>query len=188
MTWSLGPARCVVAFLVALVVAGLPAAAHAKVYFYTLTFGGTLVKYDPDTDRVSLTPGAGRGHINPRLEDAGGLHRQTRILDMARKRIVTDTFSVEGGVLIDLAAGRAVELVLGPPDSVEQIEQFIYPRKASRFYVQWIREGADSAPLDVVWTAVGLDGTVLGSGPSMLRSLAWPVYHPDGRQFLCLRR
>ncbi len=161
----------------------LAAPARAKVFVYTLTTDGTLVKYDPETDRVTLTPGAGRGHINPRLEDAGGLETQTRILDMARKRIVTDTLSVEGGILIDLAAGRAVELVLGPPHSVKQIEQFIYPRKASRFYVQWIRVGPSSAPLDVVWTAVGLDGKVLGSGPSMLRSLMWPVYHPDGRQF-----
>ncbi len=184
MTWSPGPARRVATLLAALAVAGLtPAAAQAKVSFYTLMFDGTLIKYDPETDRVSLTPGAGRGFINPRFEDAGGLDRQTRILDMARKRIVTDTTSVEGGVLIDLTAGRAVELVLGPADSVEQIEQFIYPRKASRFYVQWIRAGTSSAPLDVVWTAVGLDGKVLGSGPSMLRSRAWPVYHPDGRQF-----
>jgi hypothetical protein len=157
-----------------------PPEAFPKVFFYALTRDGDLVKYDPELDRVEVKPGAGQGYIGPRLEDSGG-RQQTRILDMKRKRIVTLARDVDGPVVLDLQAGTAKEVTLGPPGTVGRIRQFIYPRQISRFYAHWLRKNPASSQPEVVLTAVGLDGRILGTSPSPLRQLAWPVYHPDGR-------
>ncbi len=183
MRWSLGPARRVVAFLMALAAAGLlPAAAHAKVYVYTLTFDGTLVKYDPDTDRVELKGDVGRGYITE--GDSPG-SAQTRVLDITRQRLATVHADATGAhvVLLNLQARTATTIPLAPGLHVDDIEHLIYPRKASRFYVRWFSKPTASQPSVPMLTTVGLDGQVLASGPSPLEGLQPPVYHPNGRDF-----
>ncbi len=183
MRWSLGPARRVVAFLMALAAAGLlPAAAHAKVYVYTLTFDGTLVKYDPDTDRVELKGDVGRGYITE--GDSPG-SAQTRVLDLARQRLVTVHADATGAhvVLLNLQARTATTIPLAPGLHVDDIEHLIYPRKASRFYVRWFPKRTSPQPRTAMLTSVTLDGQVLASGPSPLEGLQPPVYHPNGRDF-----
>ncbi len=165
----------------------VPTETSAKVYFYALTQGGGLVKYDPDADRIVLKVDAGQGYITPRLEDSSTRH-QTRVLDVARQRIVT--IDAEEGaaqaVLIDLKARTAKQVPVAPGVRVKDIPQLIYPRKASRFYVHWMRTTASPRPESVL-TAVGLDGQALGTSPSPLGQLDWPVYHPDGRDFYISR-
>ncbi len=185
MRWSLGPARRIVAFLMAVVMAGLlPAAAQAKVYFYTLTFDGTLVKYDPDTDRVELKGNVGRGYITENLGDSRG-RAQTRVLDLVRQRLATVHADRTGAhvVLLNLQTRTATTIPLAPGLHVDDVQHLIYPRKASRFYVRWFPKRTSPQPRTAMLTSVTLDGQVLANGPSPLEGLQPPVYHPNGRDF-----
>ncbi len=134
----------------------LPDVALAKVYFYSLTLDGKLVRYDPDADKVEVKPSPAEAHLEPRNPERLG-RGQTRILDIARKRIVTGSMRTEAPVLITLQSGTATELILGPAGTVERIEQFVYPRQASRFYVQWRRQ---SSPVKWNFSCKSLEASV----------------------------
>ncbi len=159
-----------------------PSVAAAKVYFYALTRHGDLVKYEPETDRLELKGNPGQGYITPRLEDSTD-EQQTRILDMARLRLATIDPDDGQPVLINLQTKAVTQIPLGTPGTVESVRQFIYPRHASRFYVHWVRRSDPTAPRESLLTAVGLDGQILGTTPSPIGRLDWPVYHPNGRDF-----
>lgn len=160
----------------------VPTVVSAKVYFYALTRDGDLVKYDPDTDRLELKGNPGQGYITARLEDSSD-EQQTRILDMPRFRLATIDPDDGQPVLINLQTKAVTQIPLGAPGTVESVEQFIYPRRASRFYVHWVRRSGPTAPRESLLTAVGLDGQVLGTSPSPIGRLDWPVYHSNGRDF-----
>ncbi len=170
------------ALLLVITVGLQPSVAAAKVYFYTLTRHGDLVKYDPETDRLELKGNPGKGYITPRLEDSTD-EQQTRILDMARLRLATIDPDDGQPVLINLQTKAVTQIPLGTPGTVESVEQFIYPRRASRFYVHWVRRSGPTALRESLLTAVGLDGQVLGTSPAPIGRLGWPVYHPNGRDF-----
>ncbi len=164
---------------------GPPPAAVAKTYIYALTWGGGLVKYDPDADQVTqVNPYAGQGVITERDADsvAGA---PTRILDVSRGRIATFTEGRSPGVaLLDLRAGRTTPISVGPPESIAELSYFVYPRQASRFYVQWLQRLPGGGPEEPMLTAVDLTGKVLGTSPSMIPNITGSaVPRPDGRSF-----
>ncbi len=165
----------------------LPAPATAKVFLYALTLDGDLIKYDPDADQiVQVRPGVGGEHINPRNPDRDNFQPH-RILDVARGRIVTFTDEDPGVEVLDLRTGTATGIAVASPQPAFQLKHLIYPRQASRFYVQWVRLPNPTDPAGPFLTAVGLDGRILATTPSMIdRTFGASIPHPDGRTFYVL--
>lgn len=165
----------------------LPTAAPAKVFFYAITLDGDLVKYDPDLDRiVQFRPGVGQRYINRRNEDTDGF-APTRIMDLRRGRIVTFFNEDPGVVLLDVATGRATELTMGPPGTVEELRHLVYPRQGPRFYVSWLRRMNPADPPEAVMTAVDLAGRILGTTPSVIAEFrGYSLPHQDGQTFYVL--
>ncbi len=161
-----------------------PAPATAKVFYYAITIEGELLKYDPDADRVvQLTPGIGQGYIHRRNVDESYGLAPDRVLDISRRRIVTQMSEVQGVVLLDMAAVTATKLALSPAGGVAQILQIVYPRKGSRFHVQWLRQPGQ----ENVLTSVDLTGRVVGTVSSMIADFrGGSLLYPDGRSFYVL--
>ncbi len=168
----------------------LPTSALPKVFFYGIDEeDGTLIKYDPDADQiVEFKQGAGQGYINRRNTDPDDLG-PTRVLDVARGRIVTFFNDDPGVVLLDLASGKATEIAVGPPATMDALRHIVYPRRSSRVYVFWVRRQTPADAPEAVLTAVDLTGRILGTTPSLVAmSRGHSLAHPDGRTFYVLNQ
>ena len=168
---------------------GLSRGALAKVFVYSITRAGDLIKYDPDADQiVKVTPDVGQGYINRRNEDTD-LLGPSRVLDVSRGRIVTFINEDPGVVLLDVSAKRATEIVVGPRDTVDELRHLVYPRRGSRFYVHWVRQPTPADAPEAVFTAVDFNGQVLGTTPSPIGiRIGNTLPHSDGRSFYLLHQ
>ncbi len=167
--------------------AASPACASAKVFFYAIaTEDGGLIKYDPDANLiVQVQPNLGQPYINYRNTDDDNFG-PSRILDIARDRIVSITNVGPGVVLLNLRARTAREIDVQGPDLMDELRHLVYLRQGSRFYVFWIRRSSTNptGPAEPVLAAVDLDGRVLATTPAPIADpLGFSQAHPDGRTF-----
>jgi hypothetical protein len=113
---------------------------------------------------------------------------QKRVLDMTRQKLVIVNPRMPGEVvLLDLRQRTATKITVHAPDSPSEIREIVYPRKASRFYVHWVRKQQEADPGEFLFTAIDHTGRVLGTFPAPLDELSRPIFHPDGRNFYAFR-
>lgn len=166
-----------------------PPSATAKVFLYAITLNGDLIKYDPDMDQATtVISNVDPRYINRRNadKDLGG---PSRVLDVARGKIVSFINEDPGLVLLDLSSRRATEIDVGLRGTESWLENLVYLRKASRFYVFWLRRPTPTAQYEPVFTAVDLAGQVLGNEPSPIGLVRGSsIVNPDGRTFYALNQ
>ncbi len=160
---------------------------ESKVFLYVLTEDGDLTKYDPDTDAVvQQLSSVGQGYI--KQGDSDDVTSPNRVLDMARQKLMLINPRLPGEVvLLNLRQRTATKVAVHPPDSYSEILELMYPRKASRFYVHWVRKQQEGDPGEYLFTALDHTGQVLAAAPAPLDEFSRPIFHPDGRNFYVFR-
>ncbi len=171
------------------VLLAIPGPAWAKVFFYAIAEeDGGLIKYDTDANLiVQVQANLGQPYINYRNTDHDYEPGPSRVLDVARGRIVSITGVGPGVVLINLRARTAREIaVQADPDMYAELQHFVYLRQGSRFYIFWLKHSLTNptAPPEPMLTAVDLDGRVLATTPAPIAArLGFSQAHPDGQTF-----
>jgi len=159
------------------------APAAARLYFYVFNEDGDLLKYDPETDAIAQQL-KNAAHSYIQRSDSDDVHFRKRVLDMNRHKLVLVNPRLAGEiVLIDLQQGTATKTMIHSPDSYSEILRIVYPRRASRFYVHWLRKQQQSARDEILFTAIDLTGQILGTNIAPLDKYTPPIFYPDGRHF-----
>jgi hypothetical protein len=90
-------------------------------------------------------------------------------------------------ILLDLQQRAATRMAIHAPDSYSEVREIVYPRKASRFYLHWVRRQQESDLGEVLFTALDHAGKIVSTGPGPLDRYTRPTFHPDQRSFYAQR-